>query len=189
MNLDYQEIVRKVIRDSRYQEYIEFGEPRSGHPEGKIRQHIVLLEDNLERLKAKLSEESYWKLKFIIHVHDTLKAVAEPDSPAFSSGHHAVLAREFAKEFTSEPDLLNIIYYHDENFYLWKQFQRDGEYNKTRLEYLLSAISDIDLFLVFILIDGCVPGKDFEKLRWFISEVKKIRTTLVGDSWISEMSV
>lgn len=189
MNLNYQEIVEKVISDPRYQGYIEFGEPRSGHPEGKIKQHIVLLENNLECFKSKLSEENYWKLKFVIHVHDTLKAVAEPDSPVFSSGHHAVLAREFAKEFTSDFDLLNIIYYHDENFYLWKQFQGTGEYDKARLEHLLSAISDIDLFLVFILVDGCVPGKDFEKLCWFINEVKKFKTTLVDNSWVLEMHI
>jgi hypothetical protein len=187
MKVNYQEIVEKVVNDPRYREYVEFGEPRSGHPEGKISQHVLLLEDNLEHFKSKLSEENYWKLKFIIHVHDTLKAVAEHDSPAFSSGHHAVLARKFAEEFTSDPDVLNIIYYHDENFYLWKQYQKSGEYDKTRLEHLLSAISDVNLFLVFILIDGCVPGKDFEKLEWFIHEVNKYRTTVVDRSWILEI--
>ncbi len=172
MNANYQEIVEKVINDPRYKKYIEFGEPRSGHPEGKISRHIVLLEENLERFKTRLSEENYWKLKFIIHIHDTLKAVAVSDSPAFSPGHHAVLARQFAEEFTSDLDVLNIIFYHDENFYLWKQFQSSGAYDKARLERLLYEISDIDLFLIFLIIDGWVPGKDFSKLGWFIDEVK-----------------
>lgn len=186
MNVNYREIFEKVIHDPRYQTYVEFGEPRPGHPEGRIRQHILLLEENLERFKPRLSEEDYWKLKFMIHVHDTLKAAAEHDSPAFSPGHHAVLARRFAEEFTSDADVLNAIYYHDENFYLWKQFQKTGEFDKTRLERLLSEILDIDLFLTFILIDGCVPGKDFSKLGWFLDEVKQRRPTTVDRSWILE---
>ncbi|MCK7522528.1 MAG: hypothetical protein MZV64_35030 [Ignavibacteriales bacterium] len=98
-----------------------------------------------------------------------------------------MLARQFAEEFTSDLDVLNIIFYHDENFYLWKQFQSSGEYDKARLERLLYEISDIDLFLTFILIDGCVPGKDFGKLGWFLDEVKKRRTTTVDHSWILEI--
>jgi hypothetical protein len=186
MNVNYQEIAEQVINDPRYKEYVEFGEPRSGHPEGKVKHHIALLEENLEHFKPRLSEANYWKLKFLVRVHDTLKAIAEHDSPVFSPRHHAVLARKFAEEFTSDSDVLSIIYYHDENFYLWKQFQKTGEYDKKRLEHLLSKISDVDLFLIFILIDGCVPGKDFSKLEWFINEVKKYKTTIVDRSWILE---
>jgi hypothetical protein len=187
MNVNYQEIIEKVINDPRYQRYIEFGEPRSGHPEGKVKHHIRMLEENLERFRDRVSEADYWKLKFMIHVHDTLKAVAEHDSPEFSPGHHAVLARKFAEEFTDDPEVLNTIYYHDENFYLWRQFHETGNYDRTRLERLLSEISDIDHFLVFVLIDGCVPGKDFSKLEWFLDEVKRLRPTTVDRSWILEI--
>ncbi|MEW6402401.1 MAG: hypothetical protein AB1649_11420 [Chloroflexota bacterium] len=184
--MSFQEVVRKVLADPLYAEYVEFGEPRSGHPEGKVKNHIVALEENLERYKPRLIDDEYWKLRFLIHTHDTLKAVAMPDVPSFSPGHHAVLARDFAASFTSNPDLLNIIYYHDENFYLWKQLKKTGQYEKARLERLLTAINDLDLFLIFILIDGCVPGKDFRKLDWFIDEVRKLRATRVDKSWILE---
>jgi hypothetical protein len=43
-----QEILERVLADPRYRKNIEYGEPRPGHPEGKIRFHIRELEDNLE---------------------------------------------------------------------------------------------------------------------------------------------
>ena len=46
------EIVAQVISDPRYQKNIEYGEPRSGHPEGKVKYHIAELEENLEKLAA-----------------------------------------------------------------------------------------------------------------------------------------
>lgn len=47
------EIVEKVIANPRYQKNIEYGEPRSGHPEGKVKYHIAELEENLEKLSAR----------------------------------------------------------------------------------------------------------------------------------------
>ena len=69
------DIVEKITADPRYQKNVEYGEPRSGHPEGKIKFHIAELEENLEKLVPRgVSEEQYWKLKFLIYVHDTFKA-------------------------------------------------------------------------------------------------------------------
>ena len=54
---------------------LNYDRPQPGHPEGKVKYHIADLEANLERLKHRLkTEEDYWKLKFLIHVHDTFKA-------------------------------------------------------------------------------------------------------------------
>ena len=83
-------VFEKVIADPRYQKNIEYGEPRAGHPEGKIKFHIAMLEENLEKLAARgISEEQYWKLKFLIHVHDTFKADAVPNSHILNPNSHA----------------------------------------------------------------------------------------------------
>ena len=42
------------MADTRYARNIEYGQPRAGHPEGKVRYHIAELEANLERLKPRL---------------------------------------------------------------------------------------------------------------------------------------
>ena len=180
------DIVQQVISDPRYLENIEYGKPRSGHPEGKVKFHIAELEANLEKLAPRISEEQYWKLKFLIHVHDTFKAEAVPDSPIENPNSHASLARKFASEFTGDIDLLNMIQFHDVNFALWKQFAATGIYDRERLSRLLEAIVDWNLFLLFLIIDGTTKGKEPSKLIWFIKEVRKHEKTIVDESWIVE---
>jgi hypothetical protein len=179
------EVVQRIMTDSRYLTNIEFGRPRSGHPEGKVRYHIAELEQNLESLKARgLTELQYWKLMFLIHIHDSFKAEAVPDSPISSPKSHASIARQFAAQFTKDGDLLNMVQYHDVNFALWKQFSSTGSYDFERFSALLAAIIDWDLFLIFIIIDGSTKGKDPEKVRWFINEVRKHKPTVVDETWL-----
>ena len=179
-----EQIVQQIISDPRYIKNIEYGLPRSGHPEGKVKAHIADLEQNLENLVPRLSEDQYWKLKFLIHVHDTFKADAIPDSPILSPNSHASLARKFASEFTEDPDLLNMVQFHDLNFVLWRQYEARGSYDLEPFRILLDTIQDWDLFLLFLIIDGNTKGKDPEKLRWFLREVHKYKNTVVDESWI-----
>lgn len=183
--VDYKVAVARVMTNLRYLKNIEFGEPRSGHPEGKVKYHIADLEVNLERLKLRLpNEDTYWKLKFLIHVHDTLKAEVDQESIRKNSPGHAILAREFAREFTDEIDILNIIQYHDEDFALWKQLQSTGYYDTQRFDMLLNTIQDWDLFLSFMIIDGSTEGKILEKLSWFINLVRQHKTIQVDEMWV-----
>jgi hypothetical protein len=134
----------------------------------------------LERLSSAhdISEQHYWKLKFLIHVHDAFKVEAAP-------GHsHESLAREYASALMDDPDLLNIIEYHDLNFDLWKQFSRTGTFQEDQLRDKLGSIGDVDLLLMFTIIYGSTKGKDLDKLGWFICEVRKYRKTTVDESWL-----
>jgi hypothetical protein len=179
------EILEKIIADPRYQKNIEYGQPRSGHPEGKVKYHIADLEQNLEKLALHgISEDQYWKLRFLIHVHDTFKADSIPNSPIIDPNSHASLAKKFASEFIRDEDLLNMIQFHDVNFTLWKQFAATGSYDVQRFENVLETIQDWDLFLMFVIIDGSTEGKDPDKLRWFLSEVRKYRNTRVNEAWL-----
>ncbi len=178
-------ILEKVKADPLYQKNIEYGEPRPGHPEGKLKFHIADLESNLERLREKgISDEEYWKSKFMIHVHDICKPEAQENTPTLHPCNHATLAKEYAREFTNDTDLLNMIQYHDENYELWKEYLQTSRYNSGRFQNLLETIENWDLFLMFIIIDGCTKGKDYAKLGWFINEVKKYRTTRVDATWV-----
>lgn len=177
--------VAKIQADPRYQRNIEFGEPRSGHPEGKVKFHIADLEANLELLQERgIKEGDYWKLKFMIHVHDSFKAEAKRHSPTLHPRNHASLAREYASHYTDDADLLNMIQYHDENYGLWKEYSQTGQYDTERFQNLLAVIKNWDLFLLFIIIDGCTNGKAYQKLGWFIDEVKKYKETFVDSSWV-----
>jgi hypothetical protein len=179
------ERIEHIKADPRYQRNIEYGEPRDGHPEGKVKFHIADLESNLEILRKRgISDSDYWKLKFIIHVHDSFKAEAQRGTPTLHSQNHASLAREYASQFTDDADLLNMIQFHDENYNLWLGYLKSGNYDSERLQNLLDTIKNWDLFLMFIIIDGCTEGKDLAKLSWFIDEVRKHKKTLVDSSWI-----
>lgn len=178
-------IIELIKADPRYQKNIEYEPPLDGHPEGKIKFHIADLETNLEILaKKNISEVDYWKLKFIIHVHDLFKAEAQRGLPTLHPRNHASLAKEYASQFTDDMDLLNMIQYHDENFNLWQEYLQTGDYDRERFHRLLNTIKNWDLFLMFIIIDGCTKGKDYTKLVWFINEAKKYKTTKIDISWI-----
>lgn len=174
-----------VQSDPRYLKNIEFAPPDEGHPEGKIKNHIADLEANLEILREKgVSEERYWKLKFMIHVHDLFKSEARRGVPPTHPQNHAYLARQFAAEFTDDADLLNMIQFHDENYKLWREYAKKGGYDLLRFQSLLDTIRDWDLFLMFIIVDGCTSGKDPAKIGWFIGEVEKRKKTRVNSSWV-----
>jgi len=179
------DILEKIMSDARYLKNIEYGEPRSGHPEGKIKFHIQELEENLEKLVSRgISDEQYWKLKLLIHVHDTFKADATPNVSILNPNSHASLAKKFAAEFVDDEDLLNMLQFHDVNYALWQQFHRTGSYDVRRLENLLETIRDWDLFLMFLILDGSTKGKERSKLVWFMKEAAKYRETRVDESWV-----
>lgn len=179
------DIIERVLANSRYKKNVEYGKPRPGHPEGRVKAHIAEVIANLDTIRPRLkSDDAYWKLLFLIHVHDTFKADSAGNVPILDPQSHASLARSFAAEYTDDTDLLNMIQFHDENYALWKQFRQHGTYDAQRFDSLLRAISDWDLFLIFIIVDGATAGKDKEKLAWFIGEVRKHRQTEVDESWV-----
>jgi hypothetical protein len=181
-------ITERIMADPRYLRNIEYGRPRPGHPEGKVKFHIADLEANLEQIARRgISPSIYGKLKFLIHVHDTFKAEAEQDVSILHPRSHATLAREYASQFTDDPDLLNIIQFHDFNYSMWLDYSRKGSYNKAAFQRLIDTIQNWDLFLLFTIIDGRTRGKEISKLVWFIDEVKKHKQTRIDSSWVDPM--
>jgi hypothetical protein len=177
----HQAIFERVISDPRYLRNLDWGKPRRGHPEGTVRAHIAELEENLARLKSGLSEEMFWKLKLLIHVHDTFKAESAKGVPIEHPNSHASLGRRFLEEFCREVDLLRMVQYHDEPFALWRQVAQRGQCNQNRLRKLIENIEDWRLFLTFLLVDGCTDGKNTEPLTWALQELassQELRETL-----------
>lgn len=169
--MDYAAVFHAVTSDPRYLQNLDWGEPRHGHPEGTVRAHIAELERNLKRLRRRLSAVDCDKLRLLIHVHDTFKAEAKSGVPILDPRSHASLARAFLAEFCDDTDLLAMVQFHDEPFALWQQVRNKGAYNPDRLAALIAAIQDWNLFLAFLIIDGCTAGKGRDKLHWFFGEV------------------
>ena len=178
---EYQSAFHALTADPRYQRNLDWGEPRPGHPEGIVRAHIAELEQNLERLRPKLSETDYWKLKLLIHAHDIFKAEAEPHVPIVHPRSHASLARSFFAAYCDDPGLLAMVQYHDEPFALYRQVKAKGQYSRERFTALVNAIQDWNLFLAFLIIDGCTRGKSRRPLHWFFREVGTRVKSLFGE--------
>jgi hypothetical protein len=166
----YEAIFDAMTRDPRYQHNLDWGAPRPGHPEGSIRKHVADLDRNLEAIRSKLSEADYWKLRLIVHSHDTFKGEAQPGVAITAPNSHASLARAFLSSFCDDPDLLAMVQYHDEPFALWRQFEKD-RFNREPFETLLANIKDWNLFLAFSIVDHCTEGKSREPLRWLFKQV------------------
>ena len=169
--MDYRAAFDAIVSDPRYQKNLGCGDARPGHPEGTVRMHIAEIEPNLETLRPHLSDDDYWKLKLLIHTHDSFKAESVPGVAITDPNSHASLARQFLAEFCDDPDLLAMVQYHDEPFALWRQFEAKGKYNQDRLAALLKNIADWNLFLAFNIIDGCTEGKSREPLHWLFKEL------------------
>ena len=168
---DYRAIFEAIVADPRYQANLDWGEARPGHPEGTVRAHIAEIAGNLERLRPKLSEEEYWKLKLLVHTHDSFKAESKPGVPITDPRSHASLARQFLADYCDDSDLLAMVQYHDEPFAIYRQFESKGKYNHERFQALLQAIPDWNLFLAFAIIDGCTAGKSRLTLLWLFQQV------------------
>ena len=128
-----------------------------------------------------MSETEYWRLRVLIHSHDTFKGEAQPNAPITASNSHASLARAFLADFCADDDMLAIVQFHDEPYALWRQVASKGKFNQQRLTAFLAGIRDWNLFLAFNIIDGCTEGKGREPLRWFFEHVAgKVRLNVTA---------
>jgi hypothetical protein len=180
--VEYKAAFDAIIHDPHYQRNLDWGRPRSGHPEGTVRAHIAELERNLESIHGRLSETDFWRMKLLIHTHDTFKAEAKAGVAIVDAQSHASIARAFLARYCDDADLLAMVQYHDEPHALWRQYSAKGQFNVERLAALLQSIKDWNLFLAFLIVDGCTPGKCRDTLRWFFQKIQgNVASSFTGE--------
>lgn len=162
----FEEVFQNITKADRYLRNLDWGKPRKGHPEGTVKAHIAELEQNLTKLNSDTSSEEHWKLKVLIHVHDSFKAEATSKVAITDPRSHASIAASFLSGYCEDQDLLNMVQYHDEPYALWRQVRSKGSCDQDRLQSLISKIDDWHLFLRFNAIDGVTAGKSIEPLEW-----------------------
>jgi len=178
-------ILQEVQYTGLYQKCVGWGEPRSGHPEGKIVHHIAELEENLARLlDVGLGEEREHTLRLLIHVHDLFKGMSASHSPIVHPQSHASMAREFISPWcgmlseTKFPGLLSMLQYHDEPYAIWRKYRNTPlqdvrqshtpiwQHRATNLRALFNEY-DWRTFRMFLVIDNCTEGKQRDPLEWY----------------------
>lgn len=174
-------IYEKIISDPRYKRNVLYGKPRRGHAEGTVEAHIKELENNLHTLDGMdlISEENYWKLEVLIHVHDSFKAESARDVSILDPNSHSTLARNYLATLTDDKDLLNIVQYHDLGYAVYRKFKATGRFDEGRMATALAMIDDYDLFLLFAIIDSCTESKGREMITWFVKFVSERYVTKI----------
>lgn len=157
--------------DPQYLANLAWGAPRWGHPEGSLGAHIEDLEANLERARPWLLEGEESRLRLIVHAHDICKPEALTGVSSAHPSHHACLARQLLARYSEDAEVLAIVEHHDDGYHLY--FQHDP---LPGIERLLAAVREVELFLLFTFIDGCLPGKMPEPVQWFVDQLAKHRS-------------
>lgn len=170
------DVERAIISDPRWERGAAWGEPRPGHPEGRIDLHVAEVLENLDQLG--LDSETRRKLRVVALVHDTFKNEVDNTKPKSGANHHAVIARHFVERYIREPDVLEIVELHDEAYNSWSIGSRRGDWSKAtdRAKRLIKRLGRrLDLFLAFYRADNAAGEKRAEPLEWFENLVGRDR--------------
>ena len=176
---EYEDIFHAIVANPRYESNLGSRIVAAGHPRVTVRAHLRSLERNLTAFSKKVSPRAYWKLKILVHTHDTFWDRALPGVSITHPRNHASLAREHVASVRPNSRLLTMVQYHDEPYALWKRAVVRGQSVADRLEALLYNIQDWDLFLTFIIIDGCTNWRSREPMQWLFAQVeRKVKTKI-----------
>jgi hypothetical protein len=106
-------------------------------------------------------------LRLLALVHDSFKAEVRPHEPWSRDNDHAMLARRFAEQYTTNERLLTTLQLHDEPYWTW----RTADAPETALRPLLKRLPDPELFARFVELDAANESKDLTFLWWFRREL------------------
>ena len=154
-----------------------WGEPRYGHPEGKVLYHVVEVFRNIDGIIPPLSIKARQTLRLITLLHDTFKYAEDKSYPRDWSKHHAKLARFFAEQYMTNKTELELIELHDEAYYCWRLevLEDEPEQAALRLKLLLERLKGrLQLFYIFFKCDTATGDKTQAPVKWFEKKVEGI---------------
>ncbi len=163
------DLERRIAADPEWQEGIAWGSARRGHPEGAVKHHIAHVLANVEREAT--SPEERRRLRLAALVHDSFKYRApEGSARVGSEGHHGSQAARFLERFVDDPELVEVVLWHDEAFAAWLGLveRRDRGRAEQRARALVERLGPaLSLFVRFFRADNATEGKSTESVTWF----------------------
>ncbi len=164
------DLERLLIKSPLLQQGLLWGEPRYGHPEGRVVYHVAEVFANIDALKPPLSIADRQSLRLIALMHDSFKFTEDKTYPRDWSRHHGRLAREFSEEYITDEDILDIIELHDEAYYCWRLdiLNHKHQESAARFSWLLDRLDNCtQLFYVFFKCDTATGDKTQAPVKWF----------------------
>lgn len=160
------ELEKTILKDLEIQQGLKYGEPRDGHPEGSVENHVIEILERFDTFND--PPEVTDKLRFAAIVHDSFQFKVDQRKPKIGENNHGMLARKFAERYISDKILLDIIELHDAYYYLWIKFEKKGIFSEEEFRKLADRIKDgLVLYLKFMFIDGTTGDKKIEPRIWF----------------------
>lgn len=159
---------RIIVQDSYWQAGAFWGEPRPGHPEGKVIYHIHEVLQNVDQ--ATSDKKMRQQLRLITIIHDTFKHLEEQTRPRTDwSKHHAIFALNFAKKHISDQAVLDVIELHDDAYYAWCAARAGYQEKSNQLLHRLRnrLKDDLQLFYLFFKCDTQTGDKYQSPMAWF----------------------
>lgn len=147
-----------------------WGEPRFGHPEGKVIFHVREVLDNIDRI-LHLAPEIRTRLRLVAITHDTFKFAEDRTYPRDWTRHHGYLARRYVEAYTSDLIALDLIEVHDDAYYAWRyerhtSFQEENPFKS--LDMLLRRVDYcLQQYYLFFKCDTQTGDKTQASLKWF----------------------
>ncbi len=159
-----------------------WGEPRFGHPEGKVALHVREVLENIATI-PNLSPSDRSRLRLIALAHDTFKYAESRSRPRDWTKHHGMLSRRFMEAYTSDAVILDVIETHDDAYYKWLSQRRRPSPHR-QLDSLLSRVGHcIQLYYLFFKCDTQTGDKVQAPLRWFEQVAEGIEVVTIKPFW------
>ena len=169
------ELERAIAAEPDWQEGVEWGTARLGHPEGAVKHHIADVLANVDREATSPDERR--RLRLAALVHDSFKYRAPEGSARVGSPeHHGSLAAEFLKGFVDDDELVEVVRWHDEAFAAWLGLVKRGDRRRAerRARELVKRLGPaLPLFQRFFRADNATEGKSPDSVEWFESFARR----------------
>lgn len=157
-----------LITRSEFVEGLMWGQPRYGHPEGRVAFHIREVFQNINYLQD-LSPQRKQMLRIVALVHDTFKYKEDRNIPRDWSKHHGVLARKYIENDALSHVTNVLIELHDEAFYAWRAevVEKRAEEAERRILKIEDQLPESKLeYFQFFLCDTLTGDKLRAPIKW-----------------------
>ncbi len=172
---------RLLLATAAFRHGLLWGEPRFGHPEGKVALHVREVLDNID-LIAGLPPAQRGQLRLIAFTHDTFKYAEDRSRPRDWQKHHGLLARRYIEAYTNDAAVLDVIETHDDAYYVWLAQRHGSNPEGKTLDALLERTQYcLQLYYLFFKCDTQTGDKTQAPLKWFERTVEGIEIVAVRE--------